>query len=50
MPSKPKTLFDKVVYVPSRGKKQKNLFGLLKETYMPHGKLLIHMEKMVVIM
>lgn len=49
MPSKPKPLFDKVGYVPSRGKNQKNLFDLLKETDMPHGKLLIHTEKMPVI-
>lgn len=45
MPSKLKTLFYKIIYVPSRGKKpKKNLFDLLKETDMPHGKILIHME------
>lgn len=31
-------------------KNQKNLFDLLKETDMPHGKILIHMEKTAVIM
>lgn len=50
MPSKPKTRFDKVINVPSRGENQKNLFDLLKETDMPHGKLLIYMEKMSLLM
>lgn len=31
-------------------KNQKNFFDLLKETDMPHGKLLNHMEKTAVIM
>lgn len=50
MPSKLKTLFDKIVHVPSRGKKPKEFLWSSKETDMPHGKLLIHMEKTAVIM
>lgn len=49
-PSKPKTHFDKVIYVPSRGENQKHLFDLLKETDIPQGKLLIYMEKMSLLM